>query len=418
MYAAWPAAVVDRQGKFIARNLLGEKYVGQQSRPELGEAARGPDDIGSFDNTTLEGIVTGNSFRRSPVTGWTSVVSVPRDVLLAPFRRTLASVATIGLALSLAGLAFATILANRLAKNIRQFGKAAGALIEGRPLPEIAPYVAELADVRLAYEHAEEINLARSKGEANIRFLVQELAHRSKNLLTVIQGIATQTGRTARSVNEYVSGFNERLRALAASHDFLFNEEGEAASLEQLIREHIAPFAGENNRVEVTCPGIFLKPHVVQAMGMALHELATNAAKYGALSNPRGRVAVTSRIAADEPGRPLLLSWIESGGPPALAPQRKGFGSVVIDRMIAQAVNGRAQMSYDPDGFKWRLLISAEHFEAPPEGRPPSRGSSGVARVERQRVVSRRISFDDLLDLELSHRATTFHQMFRRGPSG
>ena len=378
--AAWPAAVVDREGKFVARNLLAEKYVGQQSRPELGQAARGNDEIGTFDNTTLEGIVTGNSFRRSSITGWTSVVSVPRDVLLAPFRRTIAWVATVGLALSLAGLAFAAVLATRLAKNIRQFGKAAGTLIEGRPLPEFEPYVSELADVRLAYEHAEEINLARSRDEANIRFLVQELAHRSKNLLTVIQGIATQTGRSARSVTEFVSGFNERLRALAASHDFLFNEEGEAASLERLVKEHIAPFAGEDNRVEVACPGIFLKPHVIQAMGMALHELATNAAKYGALSNPRGAVSVRSEVAADEPGHPLRLSWIESGGPPARTPQRNGFGSVVIDRMIAQAVGGRAEMCYDPDGFKWRLLVSPEYFEALPEGGRPLRRSGGPAQ--------------------------------------
>ena len=360
---AWAAAVVDRNGAFVTRNLDLGKYIGRPARPELRAVARGKEDIGTFDNTTYEGVLTGNSFRRSSVSGWTSIVSVPKEVLLAPFRQTLAWVSAFALTLSLGGLAFATMLAKRISTNIQQFGEAAGHLLEGRPLPAVVPYLAELQDVRRAYEHAETVATARSIAESRVHILLQELTHRSKNLLSVTQAIANLTGRSAGSVSDFLARYNERLRALAASHDFLFNEGGESAQLDRLVQEHVAPFSSGTDRVDVSCPGISVKPDVVQFIGMALHELATNAAKYGALSGPAGRISVASHVECGEAGRPLRLDWIESGGPPVQTPKRKGFGSVVLERMVAQSVNGRADLRYDPDGFKWSLTIAAEHYE-------------------------------------------------------
>ena len=194
----------------------------------------------------------------------------------------------------------------------------------------------------------------RKKAEDHIKFLLLEVSHRAKNLLSVIQAIAGQTVRSAGSLEEFETRFSSRLHGLAASHDILVSQSWQGAPLAELVRLQLAPFVDRDSpRLELVGPGVVLAARAAQAIGLALHELATNAAKYGALSAPSGKVRVS--WAFDDVGvhpRPLRLSWAELGGPPATAPAKKGFGYLVIERMAASSVSGEVAMEHSPAGLR------------------------------------------------------------------
>ena len=367
----WAAAVVDRQGKFVIRNLSPEKYIGEQARPELVQAARGADDTGVFSNRTVEGVDTENSFRRSTFTGWTSVVSVPSTVILAPFINTWVWVSGVVLAFTLASGAFAMFLADRISQNIRGVGQAANALIEGKPFIQSDPYIAELNEVYEVYEIAQTALDARRENQKHIEFLVAELSHRSKNLLAIIISIASQTSRSAKSTSEFLADFHKRLQALAASHDFLFDTRRQGALLQKLVEDHLAPFVSEGSKVSIVCGNVVLRPEAVQPLGMAMHELATNASKYGAWSIEGGKVTVVGELSGDEPDRRLSITWVESGGPPVSPPTRTGFGSLVVDRMLSGAIDATIVIDFRPTGLFWKVTMP-EQFVALPDAPPHS----------------------------------------------
>jgi two-component sensor histidine kinase len=359
----WAAAVVDRNGRFVARNLNPERFIGAMARPELAAAARGSSDSGTFENTTHEGVQTANSFRRSKLTGWTSVVSVPSTLLAEAGRKAIDWMFGAAASAIVLSIVLASFLAGRIAKSIQSFSDAATSLVQGKPLSETPGYIKELAEVRAAFEVTQVAIAARKRADQHTRLLLRELSHRSKNLITVIQAIANQSLRAATSLDEFRTSFAHRLRGLAISHDVLVDQDWEGASLENLVRDHLAPFVdASSTRVEVSCPGVILTPKATQAIGLALHELATNAIKYGALSQASGKVTVTSSIAIDEPGLPLQINWVESGGPLVRPPTRKGFGQIVIDKMASSSVAGRVHLDYDPEGLRWTLLMPTEHF--------------------------------------------------------
>jgi PAS domain S-box-containing protein len=201
----------------------------------------------------------------------------------------------------------------------------------------------------------------RKKTEDHIRFLLLEVSHRAKNLLSVIQAIAGQTVRSAGSLEEFETRFSSRLHGLAASHDILVSQSWQGAPLAELVRLQLAPFVDAgSSRLELVGPDVVLTVRAAQAIGLALHELANNAAKYGSLSAPAGKVRVS--WAFDDVGahpRPLRLSWDELGGPPATEPAKKGFGYLVIERLAASAVSGEVAMEHTPAGLRWVLSIPA-----------------------------------------------------------
>jgi two-component sensor histidine kinase len=158
--------------------------------------------------------------------------------------------------------------------------------------------------------------------------------------------------------------FARRLHGLAASHDLLVHEGWRGAPIGELVRQQLAPFAEAGSaRLQLLGPEIVVTTEAAQAIGLALHELATNAIKYGALSMPAGKVTVSWEFEADgiEPGR-LRLSWLERGGPPVTIPSRKGFGHIVIERMVADALDGEIAMHFPPQGLSWTLCIPPKNL--------------------------------------------------------
>jgi two-component sensor histidine kinase len=206
----------------------------------------------------------------------------------------------------------------------------------------------------------------RKEGEAHLRLLLRELTHRSKNLLAVIQAMARQTARHSGSVDSFLTQFAARLQALAASHDLLVRESWYGASLGELIRSQLGGYLeGSANQVSIEGPSIALKPEAAQNLGLALHELAVNAAEFGALSVPNGRVSITwsQRDGGDD--NSVELDWQERLGPKVKIRRRKGFGSMVIERNLARALDAEVNLDFDPSGLRCHIVIPASQILAP-----------------------------------------------------
>jgi len=180
---------------------------------------------------------------------------------------------------------------------------------------------------------------------------MDELNHRVKNTLAVIQSIASQTLGHAASLDEAREAFGARLLNLATAHDTLTRESWQSATLADIVSDTIKPHAGGPNRFRVEGPDIRLTPTAALAVSMAVNELGTNAAKYGALCSESGHVAISWRIEGEGDDRRLLLLWKESGGPPVVPPTRRGFGSRLIERALASELDAEVSVSYDTSGL-------------------------------------------------------------------
>jgi PAS domain S-box-containing protein len=197
---------------------------------------------------------------------------------------------------------------------------------------------------------------ARKQLEQNLRLVTRELAHRAKNLLTVIQGIATQTASENITLQEFLQSFARRIQGLGASHDLLIHSNWTGAQLASLIEAQMRPFGGvDGKRVTANGPEIQLRNDVLQSLGLAFHELGTNAVKHGALSSPRGTVAIVWKIVEGEGGQRLHLVWTERGGPKVREAKRKGFGHVIMVRTLARVVDGEASLQFKPGGVVWSV---------------------------------------------------------------
>jgi two-component sensor histidine kinase len=189
------------------------------------------------------------------------------------------------------------------------------------------------------------------RGAEHQRLLIDELNHRVKNTLATVQSIAAQTLRTAETKDDAREALERRLIALSRAHDVLTRESWEGADLIEVVAKALEPYqvSGES-RFVVNGPHVRITPRMSLALAMALHELATNAVKYGALSNKTGTVEVSWNVRnGAEPPR-LALRWKEAGGPPVVTPQRRGFGSRLIQRTLAQDLDGQVDISFASSG--------------------------------------------------------------------
>jgi two-component sensor histidine kinase len=192
----------------------------------------------------------------------------------------------------------------------------------------------------------------REKAEGHQRLLIHELNHRVKNTLATVQSIAMQSLRGAAGDGEAFDLFTSRLMALGWAHDVLNRENWEGADLDEVIRRMVA--VHEPGRFTLEGPSVRLAPNKAVALAMALHELATNAVKYGALSSPEGRVDI--RWAVEGEGAALTLSWRERDGPPVAQPTHRGFGSRLIERSLAAELGGRASLVFAPRGVEYDVV--------------------------------------------------------------
>ena len=195
------------------------------------------------------------------------------------------------------------------------------------------------------------------QAEEHQRLLINELNHRVKNTLATVQSIATQTLRNSRSPEEARSAMEARLMALSKAHDVLTRQNWESANLREIVAQALAPYThARENRLHLQGPDIRLQPRTALALAMALQELATNAVKYGSLSNETGEVRIEWSLDASHTPPCLSLTWRESGGPPVEEPSRRGFGTRLIERSLAQDLDGEVAIEFAPEGVVCRVV--------------------------------------------------------------
>ena len=310
----WTISIFDGEGTNFARVPNPQQTIGKRASPSLyAEMVRNPE--ATVPTISLEGVPLITSFARSSLTGWTVAAGVAESSLAAPLWRNLAITSVMGAVLLMVGLAFAVRMATQIAR-----------------------------------------------GEMLHNLLIEELNHRVKNTLAVLQSIATQTFRSASRAER--DKFEGRLGALAEAHNLLSQEKWQGAELREVIARVLQPYLLNNpERVRMSGPQVPLSPRLAVVLSMIVHEIATNAAKYGALSNDTGTVALDWEILKESNGRKLRLVWTEAGGPPVTAPVQRGFGSRLIERSTRDQLGGEATVDFLPRGVVYTVSCALDMEE-------------------------------------------------------
>ncbi len=270
--------------------------------------------------------------------------------------------------------------------------------VVGRGSPWTPADVDAAFDLRLSLLHVvlrriEAAAEARKKASERDQLLMAELDHRVKNTLANIQALVIQTSRSAESLTGFVEGLDGRIQSMAKAHSLLSESRWEGVSIERLMREELNPYGKPEHEILLRGPHVVLTPKSALSLSLAIHELATNAAKYGSLSQPAGRVAVHWMLAADGG---VNLAWNESGGPLVKTPTRRGFGSTLIERALAMETGGRATVAYLAQGLACDVflpsssVLSTEEVDFPaiqPTLIAPVRRAEGETQTYRILVV-------------------------------
>lgn len=209
----------------------------------------------------------------------------------------------------------------------------------------------------------------RMRREEQIQLLMREVNHRSKNLLSVVQAVAFQTASVS-APEDFTRKFSDRLQGIAASHDLLVHNGWRGIPMGELVLSqlaHLRDIVGD--RIRITGPPVQLTPHSAQTLGMALHELTTNAVKYGALSAQSGSVAIGWTFRQEGEEKLFSLRWREENGPPVAPPEGRGFGTTVLTRVVEDAFGGKVALDYAPTGVSWMLEASFDRIGEDPSAR-------------------------------------------------
>jgi two-component system CheB/CheR fusion protein len=199
---------------------------------------------------------------------------------------------------------------------------------------------------------------AITRAEERQRLLLAELQHRVRNTLGVVRSIARRSAETSTSVDEYASHLDGRLNAFARTQAMVTRDPGGGIDLEYLLVEELLGYnAREGEQLRVSGPPVRFQPKSAETFALAIHELATNAIKYGALSQPNGRIDVSWRVDDAADPTQLVFDWREKGGPSVTSPQRKGFGSELLERTLAFEFKGRTTLTYNASGLHCTIVI-------------------------------------------------------------
>lgn len=360
--AGWQASVIDANGLIVARSRRHEEFFGQPVTPEILQGAE-QGGTGKIETVDLEGNDAVTVYSTSAISGWKSFVWAPEALLREPAVAVQGIVARILLLALAASVLFAYLLAHLIRRPALRVLAATDALAAGQPVTFQPSIMREANIVGHALADASRAILLREAelrdAEERRRVLMQEMSHRAKNMLTVIQAIAAQSGRKTSDFGTFRIRFQERLAGLARSQDLLVHKGGAAVALDELIRSHIGAFIEPSApRLQLHGPQLSVGPEAAQNIGMAVHELSTNALKHGSLSVPGGKVTVEWEFRQEDPaGECLHLRWIESDGPAPKNARRRSFGSLVLERIVPEGLQAKAATEMRPTGLVWSLKM-------------------------------------------------------------
>ena len=347
----WIMTAGDQLGYMVARSERHEDVSGRQANQAY--LAKAIEESGSFRVTNFEGtqIVTG--YYRSKLSGWIIGANVPEVTVSAPFRRSMIAIALGGILTLLISLLLAHQLGKRFASATDTLVSQADALQMGAPVLPASTRVSDFNKISSALVGAQ---IAISQREDERRFLLNELKHRIKNTLATVQAIVHHSVRHAQSKEHISEIIFARLNALSKAHDLLTNDNWRGASLQSLTKMVLDAF-GDEGRIQVKGNDVWLEPSRAVAMSLVLHELATNAAKYGALSDRGGTVFIRWHLKASSPSV-LHLTWQETGGPPVRPPQKKGFGSRLLSSAFSSTVGAKVDLNFPLTGVTCEISDS------------------------------------------------------------
>ena len=339
------ASLVDRNGIVIWRNIHPAKFIGQSASGQLRALLKQPAPSGTLQSRSLENVKMLTAYQRSDLSGWAVIVGVPISQIDAGVWDALLRGSVLAFAVLLCGCLLALVLGRRLAKGLDRLSHALDAS-EGGSAARTG-----LAEFDAAASALHRASAARTRSERYQQMLIGELNHRVKNTLAIVQSLAHQTFRGSTSPKESIRTFESRLEALGGAHNLLTRQRWTGAGLKEIVENALAPFC-TGDRCTIEGPEANLSPQVAVNLALALHELATNAVKYGALSTEGGEVSVSWTTSSDI----FDLVWREEGGPAVKAPEREGFGTRLINRLMASQAGGKVDLDFAPDGVRCRLV--------------------------------------------------------------
>lgn len=345
----WNGVIMDNNGMVMASTLMSSD-VGKPFL--LGATATGDGPVRR--SATLDGKDYELIVKKSDLSGWRVILWAESDAIRRPLVRTLRLLMLGGVAMIAVGGLAAWFFGRQISKSVRRLARDAHRLGAGEEVAATSYPVRELTAISAAMADAA---TQRRAAESEIRFLMREVAHRSKNQLTVVSSIAKQSARNARSVEELSESFQQRLMGLARSTDLLIAGSVAGVDLRELVGVQIEPFRpGDASRLTVSGPRFRLSLQAAQTLGLAMHEMATNAAKYGAFSTPLGRLTVTWTVS----GGVLTLIWRERVPNPTQPSDRKGFGTQLIERMLVGALGAGYERTFHSDGLEARFTVPVD----------------------------------------------------------
>lgn len=353
-------AVIDRQRRFVARIPDHEARVGTPAALSWRQEIEKSPQEGFAETVTLEGVPSLTSYAATRY-GWIAGISYPLASLYAPVTRQLWLMVSLGGTLVLMAIAIAYAMARRITAPAAALVEDARHLAEGKVVGATRFGLREADEISEAISHSSRLLRQRlddlDLAQKHQGFLLRELAHRLKNQLTVINSMARQTARSSDSTQAMSESLSRRIQGLAVGVDLLVSQNWREVPLEPLVRGQLAPFVPEDDRLRIDGPEVQLPPDLTQSVGLALHELATNALKYGAWSVPDGLVTCTWSLAEAGDGRSLTFLWKESGGPPCTSSTRRGFGRVVIEQAAGRGEGASSLLTFEPDGLRWAMTV-------------------------------------------------------------
>ncbi|TAK48446.1 MAG: hypothetical protein EPO23_07375 [Xanthobacteraceae bacterium] len=383
LYAAtlpegWFSGIIDRNGNHLARNIDHHRLLGKPANAAWRNAARASPE-GLIDTVTFEGEPVRMYFISSKLSGWSTGIGVAKRQLWVAIRSAILGISMVTVGILAITLMLVVLAGSGIIRPMRSLEHAALALGEGKS-PAVGP--TGLREVDRALDAFNVAVKSLADHDRRQKLLVGELSHRVKNILALIHALAKLSSRTAPSLPEFLESFEQRILGLSRTHDLLTNGGWTGAPIGEVLELELAAFTGTlSSQVHLAGPPIELSPRQTWSFSMIVHELATNAAKYGALASPVGMLEIVWKKDGAGSNRRLTLDWRERGcgesAPQEPAqPPYEGFGTVMIRRIVQYELKGTIKMDFSANEFhcliEFLVKDGASDDEAKEKGKSPN----------------------------------------------
>ncbi|QEE46440.1 histidine kinase [Rhizobium sp. WL3] len=355
----WTSALLDNQGRMVVSNGVDHQPAGTAMDPSRLELMYGANGSAVYYKDGQQYLM---GYAKLPDWRWHAVVWGPADSLQGSFVDLWKSLLTGSVVFLALIMLVVSVAAHHLRSAIRKIACMAERIGEGDIVSPERTKIVEANQVAVALSNA---SFDRAEAEERIHFILQELVHRTKNILSLVQAMMRQLARGTDDVEDFQRAVSGRLAGLAQSIEALAKQQWAGIALSSLVELQLTTVTGSFDRVSRRGPELLVNANAVQNLGLVFHELATNSVKYGALSVLEGRLRIEWQVLepeAEGDEQRLRLTWTELHGPPVTAPTRRGFGSTVIERHAASAFAGEVTLDFNSNGLRWTLVAPLSSF--------------------------------------------------------